>query len=170
MILKIFGCLLIITGCGIFGSLIAASYRRETSTLQQLLKALEYISCELQCRRTPLPELSQQASALSTGPISQFFYTLSMNLNRQIVPDARKCVDDILKEMDKIPDLTREELHELGYTLGIFDLEGQLNTLAISCDRIKEKLDHRMQEQNTRLRSYQTLALCAGAAISILLI
>jgi hypothetical protein len=52
--------------------------------------------------------------------------------------------------------------------LGIFDLPGQLKGLEEAqqvCQRALEQLE---KGQAARLRSYQTLALCAGAALTIL--
>ena len=58
----------------------------------------------------------------------------------------------------------------MGTSLGTFDAEGQIKSLeAVRTEALalKEQQSHNLNE---RLRSYQTLALCAGAALAILLV
>ena len=49
------GAVLVIAGCGGFGFSIAAGYKREESTLRQLIQALNTMEWELSYRLTPLP-------------------------------------------------------------------------------------------------------------------
>ena len=67
MMLKIFGVVMTVVGCGSVGFQMAANYRREEKSLQQLSRILEYMECELQYRLTPLPELCRQASKEFSG-------------------------------------------------------------------------------------------------------
>lgn len=50
MIIKIFGSILVIAGCGGFGFKIAAARRKEEKTLRNLISALDFMECELQYR------------------------------------------------------------------------------------------------------------------------
>jgi stage III sporulation protein AB len=57
MTVRWIGAILIVAGCGGVGFGMALHYKREESTLRQLLKILEMFCCELEYRMTPLPEL-----------------------------------------------------------------------------------------------------------------
>jgi hypothetical protein len=54
--------------------------------------------------------------------------------------------------------------------MGRFDLEGQLNGLEAVRTRCRDWLDELISGREVRLRNYQTLGLCAGAALVILFI
>ena len=170
MILKIVGSILIVAGCGSYGFFLSASYKNETAALQQLLKAIDYLYCEIQYRRTALPELCARAGKLCSGSVGRFFSALADELERQIVPDVSKCIASVTERTNNLPPTIKEEIAELGYTLGMFDLDGQLRSLTVRSESIKQRIAFRTADQNTHVRNYQTLALCAGAALAILLI
>ena len=58
----------------------------------------------------------------------------------------------------------------LGRTLGRFDLDGQLIGLENARRDCRRAVDALSENRDNRLRCYQTLGLCAGAALAILFI
>ena len=64
----------------------------------------------------------------------------------------------------------RRLLTELGATLGRFDLPGQLRGLDAAIRSAEESLRRLREGAPERRRSYQTLGLCTGAAVAILLL
>lgn len=170
MTLKIIGALMIITACGGYGFLAAFSHRREERVLRQFIYCLDFMECELQYRLTPLPELCRQTAREASGPVKSLFSDLAMEMEDQISPDVMQCVSASLAKVPDMPGLTRKGVMLLGRTLGRFNIDGQLSGLEgtrAECSRMLEQLTH---NQTQRLRSYQTLGLCAGAALAILLI
>lgn len=166
---KWIGALLIILGCGGFGFSLAAAHRREENTLRQLIGALDYMECELQFRLTPLPDLCRQAGREGSGPVAQVLLRLSQELDCQISPDVASCMQAALSSIE-VPSHTARNLELLGASLGRFDMNGQLKGLEsvrASCRRDLEALE---TNRDARLRSYQTLGLCTGAALAIIFI
>lgn len=170
MDLKIFGAILIIVGCGGVGIMIAAAHVREERLLRQLISALDYMECELQYRLTPLPELCRSTAAQSNGLMQSLFLTLAAELEDQISPDVERCVTAALSKVRDMPAATKDAFEHLGHTLGRFDLEGQVKGLEHARQDCRRKLSGLEKNRDTRLRSYQTLGLCAGAALVILFI
>lgn len=170
MNLKIIGAILIFAGCGGFGFHLAAGHRREESALRQLIAALDFMECELQYRLTPLPELCRQAAANGTGAVCAVFSALASELDAQISPDISICMTGALLHSKPLPRLTNEAMVSLGKSLGRFDLEGQLKGLEAVRQDCRRKLEKLGENRDVRLRSYQTLGLCAGAALAILLL
>lgn len=170
MVLKLFGGIFVICGCGAFGFLMASAHKREAKCLQQLICALDFMACELQYRLTPLPSLCRQAASESTGVIRQVLTAFTQELEDQISPDVSKCMQSSLAKSKDLPPITRECFLTLGQTLGRFDLEGQLRGLESVRQMSRSKLEGLESNKEVRLRSYQTLGLCAGAALAILLI
>lgn len=168
--LRWFGAILIIIGCGAVGFAMAAAHRREERCLRQFVDALEEMYSELQFRMTPLPELCRMISASRNNTIGHIFRELSRELDRQINPEVSSCMYAVLAGDRSIPESLREGLQLMGKSLGKYDLEGQLRGLESVkeyCHRWLEKLS---ANRDVRLRSYETLGLCAGAALAILLI
>ena len=167
---KFLGAALIILSCGAFGYGISAANRRAESSLRQLIAALDYMQCELHYRLTPLPDLCMNASREQKGSVGQFFHKLALELEDQISPDVSSCVQAALIQTDQLPKLTQKALDILGASLGRFDMEGQLIGLEQVRQFCREEVDKLAENKEVRLRSYQTLSLCAGAALAILFV
>lgn len=168
MTIKLLGAILVFTGCGGCGFAMAASHRREENALRQYLIALEFMECDLSCRLTPLPELCANAARVTTGCVQALLQNLAQELESQVSPDAECCMRAAIAATSGLPDRLAELLTELGASLGRFDLPGQLKGLASAQSQGKLALDALMENRDNRLRSYQTLGLCAGAALAIL--
>ena len=83
---------------------------------------------------------------------------------------TKSCCLQALSRVKDMPDSVNSILILLSDTLGRFDLSGQLNGLDYAINQANQLLDKLTFDQDQRLRSYQTLALCAGAALAILLV
>lgn len=169
MTIKLMGAILICTGCGCFGFAMAASCRAEEQAMMQLHRALEYMSCELSYRMTPLPQLCRNASRAVTGPVSRVFAALAEELEQQLTPDAQ-CAMTAVLERTSLPGQVHMLFRELGTTLGAFDLPGQLRGMESAMASVESALRSHREHHAGRLRSYQTLSLCVGAALAILLL
>ncbi len=170
MPLKWIGALLIVLGCGGFGFSLAAAHIREEKLLRQLIATLDYMTCELQFRMTPLPELFHQAGKERQGKISLFFDLLGQELDKQLSSDVSSCIPAAMAAIIDPPESLERNLCIFRSSLGKFDLEEKLSgleTQRIICRNELQKLE---ENRDGRLRSYQTLGLCAGAAIAILLV
>lgn len=168
MSVKIIGAVLVVSGCGGCGFAMAAAQKREEQSLRQLVRALDYMECELQYRQTPLPQLCRNVSGILAGTIQQVFQRLTRELEDQVAPDATYCMNAALTDFPGLPDSVRQALKELGETLGQFDLPGQQKGLAAVRAMCHESIGQLSENRAGRLRSYQTLGLCAGAALAIL--
>ena len=161
---------MIVFSCAFFGFAKAANHRRAENELRMLIGALDYMQCELQYRLTPLPELCRQAGKQAKGKIGKILLDLSSELERQISPDVYSCVQAALNLNRDTGIPTREAFELLGSSLGLFDLEGQLSGMESIRGFCRKELETLSFNRDSRLRSYQTLGLCAGAALAILFV
>lgn len=168
MSLKLIGAVCIIAACGGVGYSMAAAHRREEQALRQLIGALDLMSCELQYHLTPLPELCRHAAAECSGCIRHVLLALAEELESQIAPDVSSCMNAAIAKTPRVPQRLRGELARLGSTLGRFDLQGQLDGLGAARHQFRRELETLSKDRDLRLRSYQTLGLCAGSALAIL--
>ena len=169
MMIKLLGAAMIVLGCGTFGARIAYLHRRQVHSLEQLITAIDYLSGELIYKMTPLPELCFHTAGITKGPVSLFFLKLSENMKKQISPHVKTCAQSALAAC-QIPEYSKQVIHIMADTLGLFDLDGQLKGLQNARQKAELALRYCTRDQNVRLRSYQTLSLCAGAALAILFI
>jgi len=167
---KWFGAVLIIAGCAGTGFSMAANDRKEEAMLHQMLSAIGYMKSELQYRLTPLPLLCRMTAKQASGPVRKLFDSLASELEQQILPEAPDCMRAALALVPDLPGSLRSVCRELGTSLGQLDLNGQLQGLDNARELCLRKRKHMEHNREQRLRSYQTLGLCAGAALAILLI
>lgn len=166
---KWIGSILIIAGCGSIGFSMASLHRKNERLLRQLIQILHYMQWELQYRITPLPELCKSAALETPMPLRDVFLRLSEELTKQDSTDATSCMTKVLAIRQDLPENIRFLLRELGATLGHFDLSGQLDGLAAVHALCIKKLEELECNRDVRLRGYETLGICAGAALAILL-
>ena len=170
MTVKISGAIFVILACSSFGFSLAAAYLKEVRALRSLIKAVNYMKSELQYRYTALPELCAHAAQATDGCIRKFFLLLVAELESQICPNTEQCVLNVLARQQDLPSHAKEIIVELGKTLGAFGLSGQLEGLLQVHVACEERLANLTKHQDIRVRSYQTLGVCAGAALAILLV
>ena len=159
--LKWIGALLVFCGCGWFGFHLAATSVIEERSLRKLIGVLDFMSCELQYRMTPLPDLCRQASCEAGGNLGKLFLSFAEELESQISPNVQSCMDAALSKCQNLPALTKE---------CVARLQGQILSLEAVRAECRKHLLHLESGKNMRLRSYQTLGLCAGAALVILFV
>lgn len=165
---KWIGAILVIAACGGYGFSLAAGYNREAAYLRQLNRIIGYMECELQYRLTPLPELCRQAAGEGNGKLRDVMLCFAVELDRQTQPDVHSCMRCALRSVPDLPRSVKRILMQMGRSLGRFDLPGQikgLQALEGSCSALRRELE---SNKSVRVRSYQTLSLCAGIALAIL--
>lgn len=161
---------MILAGCGGVGFSMAAGIRQQERLLRQMTRVLGVLESELQYRLTPLPELCGVASRECAGILGHIFRELGDVLSRLEKEDAAACMDLVLGHHRDLPGKLRKHLRHLGRSLGRFDLPGQLQGLQSVCDGCRRDLDQLRKNADVRQKSYQTLALCAGASLVILFV
>lgn len=169
MTTKLVGILLVGLSFGVIGFYLASNVKKEINYLHDFIGILDYIECELNFRLTPLPYLCDSA-AKKGKLLSSIFSSLAYELNNQIFPDTVRCMEAAVKKHQGIPLIIHELLMDFGYTLGKFDLHGQLISLNAIKQKCESLLFEREKNKHNRVRYYQTLGLCAGMIITILLL
>jgi stage III sporulation protein AB len=164
------GAVLVVLCGGYVGLSMVMSYKKEEKTFRHIISAINYMECELQYRLTPLPQLLGQAAKETGGVVREVFESLVLELDNQISPQVSYCMNAVIQKKKDVSKPSAEVFRILGQSLGRFDLEGQLKELDYVRQLCKDRLKELESGRDVRLRSYQTLGLCAGAAIAILLL
>ena len=170
MMFKWIGAVLVVAGCGAAGFAIAGAYRQEEKELRQLTAALDFMSCELQYRLTPLPDLCRLASREISGLSGKVLAGIALELESKLKPQVDDCVLEAMCQAGDLPRRLREAFLLMGSSLGRFDVEGQIKGLDAVRAYCRRELEIMASGRENRLRSYQTLGICAGAALAILFV
>lgn len=168
MMIKLLGAMMVILGCGGFGFAMCHSHRSTERELRQFIQALQWMEWELSCRLTPLPELCRGAAQVVTGTVRDLFQSLAQELETQSAPEAATCCDRILAQQTILSPELRVQFSDFGASLGQFDLTGQQRGLRTAIEQAQGIVESLEENRTQRLRTYQTLGLCAGAALAIL--
>lgn len=164
------GAVIIFIACSGLGFMLSNNLRREATALCQLIRALEYMICQLEYSAPVLPKLCMLSGKHVTGCVAAVMRELGHQMEQQISPDTGSCMEAALLRVNGVPESCREMLLLLGSTLGRFDLHGQvkeLERLKLQTEALWKELE---REKPQRQRTYQTLGVCAGAALVILFI
>ena len=170
MAYKWIGAALVIAGSGGFGFTMAVLYRKTENQLRQFLQILEDMECLLQYKLMPLPELCRNAVRRIQGPLRTLLLQFAKELEQQVAPDAPSCMAAALARCDGLNGNVRYLCSELGHSLGIYDLPGQLKGMETVYKNGVKVLKNLECNRELRIRGYQTLGICAGVALAILLV
>ena len=166
---RIIGSFLIISGCTLVGAIKFSAEKREIRLIQELVNALNIMICQLEFQRTPLPELCTHV-AKSNNELTDFFLLLENELKTQVLANVSDCVDIVIENIKTFPGCVEELLLLLGDSLGRYDADGQLSQLrhvvAVCCNT----LDNLQQRHNKMGKTNQTLWICAGVALAVIML
>ena len=66
--------------------------------LRQLISVLDYMECELNYRLTPLPQLCNRIAAEHAKGVGEIFASLAEEMENQISPDIKLCMENALRK------------------------------------------------------------------------
>ena len=170
--IKLLGTAMIVLGSGSAGFGFARAVRAQLRQLNALLAALEAMKGEIEYRLTPLGAL---CAALSHGdePETAAFFgacAAQMEADRCLPPQLA-----IQRAMEQAQGLkwsarTRETVRNLAFSLGKFDLGGQVRAIELAQERLRAELAEVQAGSRARCRSYETIGICAGLALAVILL
>ena len=169
MTIRIIGAIFIFVSCGAFGIRIAAGYRNSIKEMRQLIGILTMMESELAYRKLPLEPLCRSLSTKSTGYISVALLHLADALERNNEPDVAICIHYAMDKTKHMSELVKDGFQLLGATLGTLDADEQIKQLKFVKSECQDLLQTYIQTKQPHIQSCQTLGLCAGAAMAILL-
>ena len=166
--MKLAGIVFIVTSAGSVGFRIAASLRKRCIMLRQLLQALQLLRNEIAFCGTPLPQAFALMAASCNGVLEKIFTAVAKEMDKQHWVTPLAAMEHGVHEGKEV--LVEPILLELAAKLGKYDLDAQLQAIETARHRTEELLFQMEQERSNKSRTYETLGVCAGLAVAILLI
>ena len=156
--------------CGGAGFYYSVEQRIEEHMIRQMIKAIEIMECEISYRLSTLTELCVAAANETEGTVSSLLRKFSELLIKQETTDIKRCMELAVETQKCLPCRIKHLTLQFAGSLGKFDIDGQLIGLESAKGSCERQLKELTANKQIRQRGYQTLGLCAGAAIIILLI
>ena len=167
---RVIGALLIIVCSTLAGRKKVMDDKNNIKLVSEYIKALNIMICELKFRRTPLPSLCAFVSERTNGAVSKVFKLLEQELNFQVMPDVMTCCHTVIGKCSGLPARLKELFIMGGESLGVFDMDGQIDQLRY-VKNIAEKILEDDRKRYERFgRTAQTLWICGGIALAVILI
>lgn len=168
--IRMVGAILLAGGAVLLGVSAAHRTRSRVRDLRMLADGLRAILRELSYRMVPLPELLCSAKE-QTGERVQLFFSLCAQGAEHLNGRPFQKIWEEAAEAGQMC-LEREDwqcLESLGYVLGRYDGESQLQALESSLDRLEERYREAAEQSRKLGKLYRVLGLTAGAFLIILL-
>ena len=169
--MRLAGIVLVVLSAGSVGFRIALALKKRCRLLRQLIAALQLMKNEIAVCATPLPQAFALMAVAVDGPLEQLFSAVAREMDRNRFLTPLMAVRQALQEIPELPegDAAQQTLLELAARLGRYDIESQLQGIDLALLRLTEELHKAEQERGTRSKTYQTLGICTGLAVAILL-
>lgn len=169
--LKILGIVLVVAASSAVGFGFAANVRAQAQQLLELTGALEYMKNEISYRLTPLPELFALLQRPNDKAVGAFFGRLAQQMTQNPAASVQGVFRDALQKTPlALSQNARQTLLELSMSLGKFDAAGQVSAIELAASRLRQELQALESRRRERCRSYETIGVCAGLALAVILL
>lgn len=166
--MKLAGILFIVGSAGFVGLRIARSLRNRCRMLRQLLQALGVMRSEIAFCGTALPQVFALMAVGCDGSLERIFSETAKRMDKQRWMTPLQAMEQALA--DEKTCFLFPMLKDLARQLGKYDLEAQISAVDGTKARAETMLQQLEQEQSRKSGTYETLGICAGIAVAILLI
>ena len=170
MYVRWIGALLIFASCGSVGFLKSGQFRTEERYIRDFIRILDHMTCELEYHLSPLPQICESACKMTFGCLQEIFHRLSLALEEQTASNVECCMHDVILQVQSVPNTLQDLLLVFAKSLGRYDLDGQLLQISAVREDARFLMDKIRSEGKERIRNYQTLGICAGLGLAILLL
>lgn len=173
MMIKVLGCLIIISSSTYLGFKYASSYEKRVSELEALTSAIVELKNHIEYTHTSLPEAFLNISFKAKEPVLSIFSCISDCLYKNKVNSVNEAFILALEENKnslhlKITDI--DILLDLSKTLGEWNVEGHKNIFEMTISKMKNNTKEAKELASKNIKMYRYLGFSLGAMLVIVLI
>lgn len=165
--MKWIGILFIVVSAWSVGYRTTRNMTHRCRNLRNCLHALQVLRNEIAFIGTPLPQAVALMAVACQGRLADVLTRTAQDMDRcpwKLPVEALRCCD-VPRDLEE--DLSLEELF---CGLGKYDLEAQLGVIERVSTRVGKNLEELDQDRKNKGRTYETLGICAGLSVAILLL
>lgn len=170
MNIRFIGALILCIGSSCLGFSAAGTVRRRVKTLQSLKLSLEMMRCEVSYTLTPIGKICDILCKSTEGDVRTLYHRLAAVFSAPYPAKDDWAGELVHSTLRGIPEETAEALTELLSSFGRFGVNEQLRLIDLTAEKVSAALAQTETEKKQRCRCYQTLGICTGLAIMILVL
>jgi stage III sporulation protein AB len=173
IIIKIIGCVLILTSSAGMGLYFSGELKNRINDLKELKKIIFLLRGDIRYANTPLPEAVQALSVRHDGKYKKFLQKISERLYE--LGGVSFCTiwkEAVSKELDNTS-LNKKDLAALGQfgeNLGYLDKDMQINTIDLYLEQIEEEIKDLSHNVKQKTYLYNSLGILGGIFITIIML
>ena len=170
--IRIIGAGLVVLSASAVGFGFARAVRLQCAQLEGLLWALEFMKSEMSAHLTPLPGIFGMLGSCRQKDVALFFTAAADALGTPpgcTLPVSFKRGFEASQSF-RPGETAVQTLYALSAGLGRFDLESQLAAIEQAKGHITRALLNLQAQKPGRCRSYETIGVCAGLALAVILL
>lgn len=173
LIMKMIGCVLVITSSAGMGLYFSAVLKSRIDELKELKKIVLLLRGNIRYTNTPLPEAMESISKRYEGSFNTFLHIVIeqlQNLSGATLSDIwRNAVEKGLKGFS-LTKLDKESLLNFGSNLGYLDKDMQLGTIDLYIAQLEAEIEEATRTAKEKSYLYKSLGILGGIFISIIML
>lgn len=166
--MKYLGIIFIVCSTAYMGFHLANGFRLRRKLLTQFLRCLPIIRNEIVFCGTPIPKIFRLISDHTDGEVHEVFGQVSKQMEEHKTMTPTEAMEETLTARKYTCLVPR--LLELADKLGNYDVEAQIAGIDQVQSQAELQVDELEQERLQKGKVYESLGICAGLALAILLI
>lgn len=173
MIIKLFGCLVIMACSTSAGYMLASGYRKRVIELRGFQSALQLLEDEIMFTSTPLPQAGLELGKRMNSPIADLFELFGHILKQRIGYTAGEAWNMAMDKYRNFLCLNQEDIDIIlgfGKNLGSTDKENQQKSFRLVRHRLEEQLKKAEDGRIKNEKLCKSLGFLLGAALVTLLV
>lgn len=171
--IKLLGCILIISASTAAGFILAGNMRKRLDQLRELQRSLLQLETEIVYTYTALPEACLKVSYKSGEPIKRLFSGVSEKLIANKSESVHEAFSDCISDLKDNLNLKKTDLDiilDLSKALGCSDMEGHKSVFTLAKHDLHKSIEEAEAIIAKNTKMYRYLGFSFGAVVAILLI
>lgn len=173
IILKLIGCILIISSSAGMGWYFSGELKNRILDLKELKKIFILLRGDIRYANTPLPEAVQALAIRNEGKFKLFLKEIADRLNElggiSFCTIWRETIEKKL-ENTSLTKVDLGNLGQLGENLGYLDKEMQINTIDLYLSQLEEEINELSRNVKQKSYLYNSLGVMGGIFITIIML
>lgn len=173
LVIKVIGCILIMSSCTGMGLLFAGEIKRRLEDLKSAKSIAILLRGDIRYAQTALPEALENAAKRHEGRLAPFLKRVSGELKQYSGTSLRDIWRIAVNEELNKTSLTKKDkecLLQLGDQLGYLDIDMQINTIDWYITQVEDMMNDLSNDAKQKIRLYQSLGILFGLFVVILIL
>lgn len=167
---RLIGALILCIGSSYLGFSAAGTVRRRGRLLQNLKLSLEMMRCEVSYTLTPIGKICDILAKSAEGEVRTLYIRLAKVFSAPYPEQDNWAEELVHSTLRGIPEEPANAMIELLTSFGRFGVKEQLRLIDLTAEKVTAALEQTESEKKQRCKCYQTLGICTGLAIAILVL